>query len=374
MMESDRHRGSRYILVRVEQEIRFCAGADGVRLAYATHGRGPVVVKAANWVTHLEYDWRSPLWRHWWEELGREHRVVRYDERGCGLSDREPARLTLDAFVGDLAAVVDAAGLERFALLGVSQGGAAAISYAVGHPERVSHLVICGGYARGRMRRDLSAEQRAEFELLEGIVRVGWGRADPVFRRVFTARFVPGASVEQMEWLDEMMRVSTSPEMAGRLRAAFGEIDVRAQLGRVLAPTLVAHARDEVVVPFEEGRLLATRIPNARLLPLDSRNHLPLADEPAWPVFVRELREFLGTAPAPPVAVTDALSRREYEVLRLVAVGLSNEQIADRLCLSARTVERHLSNSYAKLGLTGKAARAGAAAYVSRAENRPAGS
>jgi DNA-binding CsgD family transcriptional regulator len=190
---------------------------------------------------------------------------------------------------------------------------------------------------------------------------------------VFTARFVPGASVEQMAWLDEMMRVSTSPRMAGRLRAAFGEIDVRAQLGRVLAPTLVAHARDEVVVPFEEGRLLATRIPNARLLPLDSRNHLPLADEPAWPVFVRELRTFLGAAPAPPVAVTDALSRREYEVLRLVAVGLSNEQIADRLCLSARTVERHLSNSYAKLGLTGKAARGGAAGYVSRAGNRSSG-
>jgi pimeloyl-ACP methyl ester carboxylesterase/DNA-binding CsgD family transcriptional regulator len=299
--------------------------------------------------------------------------VVRYDERGCGLSDRQPARLTLDAFVADLAAVVDAAGLDRFALLGVSQGGAAAISYAVDHPERVSHLIICGGYARGRMRRDLTPEQRAEFELLDRVVRVGWGRADPVFRHVFTARFVPGASVEQMARLDEMMRVSTSPSMAERLRATWGEIDVRDKLERVMAPTLIAHAREEIVVPFEEGRLLATRIPNARLLPLDSRNHLLLDDEPAWPLFVRELRDFLGTVPAPPISATEALSPREREVLQLVTAGLSNEEIAERLYLSARTVERHLSNSYHKLGLTGKAARAAAAAYVSRAEQISSG-
>ena len=176
-----------------------------------------------------------------------------------------------------------------------------------------------------------------------------------------------------MAQLDEMMRVSTSSRMAGRLRAVWGHIDVRGQLGRVLVPTLIAHARDEVVVPFDEGRLLATGIPKARLLPLYSRNHLPLADEPAWPVFVRELRGFLGSAPAPPVAATEKLSSRELEVLRLVAAGLSNEQIADRLCLSARTIERHLSNSYAKLGLTGKAGRAAAAAYISRVEQSSSG-
>ncbi|GEL19500.1 alpha/beta fold hydrolase [Pseudonocardia asaccharolytica] len=356
----------------MEQQIRFCTAVDGIRLAYATHGRGPAIVKVANWVTHLEHDWHSPLWRHWWKELGRGHQVVRYDERGCGLSDREPQRITLEAFVDDLATVVEAARLDRFALLGISQGGAAAICYAARHPERISRLVLCGGYARGRMRRDLSAEQRAEVELLEGIVRVGWERADPVFRRVFTTRFVPDATDRQMAWFDELMRVSTSPTMAGRLRHTWGEVDVTGLLDQVRVPTLVAHARDEVSVPFEEGRLLATRIPDARLLPLDSRNHVLLPDEPAWPVFVRELHAFLETPPAAPVAAGE-LSHREREVLRLVTAGLGNEQIADRLHISARTVERHLSNSYAKLGVSGKGARAAAAAYVARVEQAPSG-
>jgi pimeloyl-ACP methyl ester carboxylesterase/DNA-binding CsgD family transcriptional regulator len=350
----------------VEQHIRFCTTPDGVRLAFATHGRGPAIVKAANWVTHLEHDWVSPVWRHWWSELGREHRVVRYDQRGCGLSDRDPPRLSLDDFVDDLATVVDAAGLERFALIGISQSGAVATSYAVRHPERVSHLVVYGGYARGRRLRDLTPEQQAELDVLDGIVRVGWGRPDAVFRRVFTARFLPGATEEQMARFDEMMRVSTTADVAGRLRAVWGEIDIRPHLPHVAVPALVAHARDEVVIPFEEGRILAAGIPGARLLSLDSRNHLPLADEPAWPVFLRELQTFLGTAPSPAVAVADELSPREREVLRLVTSGMSNDEIAARLYLSARTVERHLSNSYAKLGLTGRGARAAAAAYVSR--------
>jgi pimeloyl-ACP methyl ester carboxylesterase/DNA-binding CsgD family transcriptional regulator len=352
----------------VEQQIRFCVAEDGVRLAYATHGRGSPLVKAANWVTHLEFDWSSPLWRHWWTELGGSHQVVRYDQRGFGLSDRDPGWLTLDAFVGDLEAVVDAAGLERFALLGISQGGAAAICYAVRHPERVSHLVLCGAYARGRMLRNLSPEQRQEAELLQSIVRVGWARTDPVFRRVFTSRFVPEASSEQMQWFDELMRISSTPEMAGRMRDVWGEVDVTDVLGQVTVPTLIAHARDDGAVPFEEGRQLATRIPNARLLPLASRNHVLLASEPAWPIFLAELHAFLGVRPSAPTVAVEELSGRELEVLRLVAAGLSNEQIAEQLYLSARTVERHLSNIYTKLRVSGKAARAAAAAYASRLE------
>lgn len=352
----------------MEQQIQFCTADDGVRLAYAVHGRGPALVKAANWITHVEHDWHSPLWRPWWRELGRENRVVRYDIRGCGLSDRNPARLDFDVFVDDLETIVDAARLGRFALLGVSQGGAAAIAYAVRHPERVSHLVLYGAYARGRLRRDLTRAQREEAELLQSIVRVGWDRPDPEFRRVFTTRFVPDANVEQMRWFEEMMRVSTSPEMAVRLREAWARIDVTHLLSEVRVPTLVAHARDDVACPFEEGRLLATRIPDARLLPLDSRNHALLADEPAWRVFIDGVRHFLGTPATPTASPRGDLTRRERAVLDLVAAGLSNDQIAERLYVSARTVERHLSNVYAKLGVTGKAARAAAAAYQSRHE------
>jgi pimeloyl-ACP methyl ester carboxylesterase/DNA-binding CsgD family transcriptional regulator len=351
----------------VEQKIRFCSSSDGVTIAYAEHGMGPSVVKAANWLTHLEYDWRSSVWKHWLEELARGHRVVRYDERGCGLSDRDVEELSLDSFVSDLEAVVDAADLDRFILLGLSQGGAIAIAYAVRHPERVSHLIICGGYARGRQKRDLSPEQRDEATLLQSVVRVGWGRPDPVFRRVFTTRFVPGGTDEQLEWFDELQRVSVSPETAERLRACWGQIDVLDLLDAVDVPTLVAHARDDAVVPFSEGRLLASRIRGARFLSLEGRNHVLLEHEPAWPVFLAELREFIGTPELSPSASLEDLTQRELDVLELVADGLSNEEIGGRLFVSSRTVERHLSNVYAKLRLSGKAARAAAAARFSAA-------
>ncbi len=336
-------------------------------IAYAEHGTGLPLVKAASWLTHLEYDWRSPVWKHWLEELARGHRVVRYDERGCGLSDREVDELSLEGFVSDLEAVVDAAQLDRFALLGLSQGGAIAIAYAVRHPERVSHVVLFGGYARGRLRRDLSPEQREEEALLQSIIRVGWGRPDPVFRRVFTTRFVPGGTAEQLEWFDELQRVSVDPKEAERLRASWSQIDVLDLLDAVDVPTLVAHARGDAVVPFSEGRLLASRIRGARFLPLDGRNHILLEHEPAWPVFLAELREFTGGAALSSPGSLEALTRREIEVLELVADGLSNEEIAGRLFVSSRTVERHLSNVYAKLGVSGKAARAAAAARFSAA-------
>jgi pimeloyl-ACP methyl ester carboxylesterase/DNA-binding CsgD family transcriptional regulator len=348
-------------MARATQRVGFCASPDDVRLAYAVHGQGPPIVKAPNWLTHLDHDWRSPVWRHWLEALGERNTVVRHDERGCGLSDRDVEEFALDRSLSDLETVVDTAGVDRFALLGISQGAAVAIAYAVRHPERVSHLILYGGYARGRINRDDA--QREESELLVSLIRLGWGSRHAAYRRAFTMLFVPGGTPDQLEWFDEIARISASPETAMRLRAARDALDVTELAPLVRTPTLVLHARDDALVPFEEGRLMATLIPGARFSSLESRNHVLLADEPAWPAFLEQVRAFLGSPAIPaPRSRPAELSSREEQVLELVAQGLSNEQIAGRLYLSTRTVERHLSNTYAKLRISGKAARAAAAA------------
>jgi len=352
----------------VDQEIRFCRAGDGATLAYATHGRGPPLVRAATWLTHLEYDWQTPVWRHWLEGLGQRHTVIRYDERGCGLSDRELGELSLDQWVGDLESVVDAAGVDRFALLGVSGGGFSSVAYAVRHPQRVSHLVLYGASGRGRRRRaDPDAVERAELVLQ--IIRLAWDDPTPLFRQVFTDMFLPEGTPQQLAWFDELQRASTSGEIAARLRRAREELDVTGMAEQLRVPTLVLHARDDQAVPFAEGRLLATLIPGARFVPLEGHNHILLEQEPAWRQFIDELNDFLGV-PEPERAPAEALadlSAREREVLELVAGGLSNEEIAGRLYLSVRTVERHLSNVYAtKLRISGKSARAAAAARFSQ--------
>ena len=343
------------------QQVRFCTAPDGVRLAYAVHGSGPPIVRAATWLTHLDFDWESPVWRHWLAELGDGHTLVRYDERGCGLSDHELGELSMETWVADLETVVDAAGLDRFTLLGVSQGAAIALVYAVQHPERVSHLILYGGYARGRTWR--GGEARAHADAMASAIRAGWTDASPTFRHLFSMLFLPNGTPEQMAWYDELQRRSTSGELAVRLYEARNEIDVLDVAPRVTTPTLIAHARGDSVVPVEEGRLLAARIPGARFVLLESGNHILLSDEPAWSAFVAELRAFLGSQPAPLEPVE--LSPRELEVLELVADGLTNEAIAARLYLSVRTVERHLSNVYAKLRVSGKAGRAAAAVRFS---------
>jgi pimeloyl-ACP methyl ester carboxylesterase len=339
----------------VKQEVRFCTAPDGIRLAYAVHGRGPPLVRVATWLTHLDFDWESPVWRHWLDTLGERYTVVRYDERGCGLSDAETGDLSVETWVADLEAVVDAVGLDRFVLLGVSQGAAVAVGYAALHPERVTDLILYGGYARGRTVRG----QRKEEDAVIAAIRAGWTAVDPTFRHVFSALFLPHGTPEEMAWYEDLLRISTSAETAVRIFEARGALDVRRLAPEVRARTLVIHARDDRVVPVEEGRQLAALIPHARLILLESANHILLADEPAWSYFVSELHAFLGAGPAagPPAPAAD-LSTRELEVLELVATGLTNEAIAERLYLSVRTVERHLSNVYAKLGLSGKAARA----------------
>jgi pimeloyl-ACP methyl ester carboxylesterase/DNA-binding CsgD family transcriptional regulator len=350
----------------VEQEIRFCTAPDGVRLAWASHGSGPPIVKAGNWLTHLEFDWESPVWRHWLEGLGERHTLIRYDERGCGLSDRNPRDLSLEAWVADLETVVDAAGVDRFTLIGISAGAATAIAYAVRNPERVERLIAYGGFARGRAHR--GEEQRRRMEMLISVIRNGWTSPDPAFRRMFTMMFLPEGSPEQMAWYDELQRRSITPDDAVRLYQARGVLDIRDIVPQMRAKALVAHGTGDRVVAFEEGRILASLLPNARLLPLETINHVMLSDELAWAEFLAEVNTFTGTPEPRPASPDDlpALSNRELDVLSLVALGLDNDEIASRLYISVRTVERHMSNIYVKLGVSGKAARAAAAARFAR--------
>ena len=337
-----------------------------MRLAYAVEGSGSPLVKAGNWMTHLDYDRQSPVWRHWVRELSRGQTLVRYDERGCGLSDRDfEGAPTLDTYIGDLSAVVDAAGLERFALLGISGGGPTAIEYAARNSERVTHLVLYGTYARGRFKR--GAREAQQSRLLIELMRMGWGGAVPAFRQVFSSIYIPSAGEEQKRWYDDMQQASSSGETAARLWQSRTHTDITETARRIEQPALVLHARHDGAVPYEEGRRLASLLPDARFVTLDSDNHILQEGEPAWDAFLAEVRAFLGVGKLAASADLSELSRREHEVLELVAAGLSNEEIAERLFLSTRTVERHLSNIYSKLRLSGKAARAAAAAYYSRA-------
>jgi DNA-binding winged helix-turn-helix (wHTH) protein/pimeloyl-ACP methyl ester carboxylesterase len=277
----------------LEQLIRFCTSSDGVRLAYATVGTGPPLVRAAHWLTHLDFDWHSPVWHHWLVGLAEGRQFIRYDERGCGLSDHEIDDFSLDAWVRDLEAVVDALELESFPLLGVSQGGPVAIAYAARHPDRVSHLVLVNTYCRGRWTRALTDDDLSETQVEMELVRLGWGRDDPTFRRFFTSSVIPDAPPELWEAFAELLRRTTSAENALRLMDTWRRLDVSDEVGQIIAPTLVMHSRDELRVPFEQGCELAALIPGSRLVPLDSRNHLLRADEPAWAVFLAELNRFL---------------------------------------------------------------------------------
>jgi pimeloyl-ACP methyl ester carboxylesterase/DNA-binding winged helix-turn-helix (wHTH) protein len=274
----------------LNQEVHFCTASDGVRIAYALAGQGPPLVKAANWLNHLEYDWQSPIWSHLLHELASRYQLIRYDERGNGLSDWDVADISFEAFVRDLESVVEATKLKRFALLGISQGCAVSIVYAIRHPERVSHLVLYGGFARGRTRRDPDHSKT-----LLSIVEQGWGKENPAFRQFFTSLFFPDGTPEQMQWFNDLQQMTTSTENALRIMRATGELDISDLLPQVKVPTLVLHCRNDAAVMFDEGRRLAAGIPGAKFVTLESRNHLVLESEPAWEKFSSEMTAFLAT-------------------------------------------------------------------------------
>ncbi|MGS0686935.1 alpha/beta fold hydrolase [Nakamurella sp. GG22] len=368
------------------QSMRFCQSADGVRIAYAQHGHGPPLIISTCWLSHLEYDLESPVWRHWVNGMAEIATTIRYDERGFGLSDWEVPDFAFESRINDLEAVIEAAGFDRFALLGMSQGGPTAIAYAVRHPERVTRLLLHGSYTASLGPTKESAELEDAFTRM---IEVGWARPEGRFRRVFTDMLMPGASPEQMRWVDDLMRMSTSTANAVAFREQRRDVDVGPLLARIEVPTLVLHARGDQMNDFSEGRRLAAEIPGARLVTLESANHVLLEDEPAWPVFRREVDDFLepdrrnGPRPlravpddsgTPRPELLDSLTAREREVLRLVAAGQDNREIAAALTLSIRTVERHLQTIYRKLELSGSAQRTAAAAMVHGGDYAPAAS
>ena len=338
---------------RTTQRIRYLRTPDGVRLAWAEAGAGPVMIKAANWLTHLEYEWESPVWRHWIHFFSDHFRFVRYDERGCGMTDAKTGDLSLERWVEDLEGVIAAADPQGpFALLGISQGGPICVAYAVKHPERVSHLVLYGAYARGAFRRG-DPDRESFYRAMIDLVRLEWGSDNPTFRQVFTSRFIPGGTDEQLGWFNELCRKTLTPEIAAQLLESRGMLDVTALLGEIRTPTLILHARGDNVAPIAEGHILAAGIPGAQFIELDSKNHILLQNEPAWERFCDEVQEFMGLTHVTS-AENDAfvsLSAREREVLALITQGLGNAQIAERLSISEKTVRNHVSNVFDKLGV-----------------------
>ena len=341
------------------ERIRFCTSRDGVRIAYATCGAGPPLVFAAHWVHHLKFDWDSPVWRPWLALLARRHTLVRYDLRGCGLSDREGVEFSLEKLGEDLEAVIEATGLRQFAILGMAGGATIGMTYAARNPDRVSRLVLCGSLIRGRLALAATAEQIEEAETRLKIIELGWPNETPAFGRFFTSLHVPDASTEQFQSYNDLVRRTTSPANAIALLRCFFQTDLREIVPRVRCPTLVLHAREDSIIPFDQGRSVAGLIPGARFVPLESRNHVLLDTEPAWQQLVEALEDFLPTPPDESAdageLVLDELTAREREVLELVAQGLDNDTIGKRLRISKRTARNHVSAILAKLGVESRA-------------------
>jgi pimeloyl-ACP methyl ester carboxylesterase/DNA-binding CsgD family transcriptional regulator len=341
----------------MNQHIRFCKATDGVQLAYAVTGEGSPLVMSSSWLTHLEQQWRSLAWRPWLDAFASEHKTLRHDSRGCGLSDRTTKNLSFETWVRDLECVVEAADFRRFALVGTCWGGPIAIEYAVRHPERVSRLILYGTYAQGRLRRTSSPNEVDKARVWGDLTRIGWGQEDHDFVRVWASLFQPGGTPAHVRsWCDQQ-RAATSADIAVRLFEAGWNIDVCEVARKVRCPVLIVHPERDVVAPIEQGRLLARLIPDCRFVQLDTENHMPLADEPAWSQLVAHVRSFLAEPDriraAPPsngnAIPLEELTPRERAVLEGIAEGLNNAEIAASLQLSEKTVRNHITRVFDKL-------------------------
>ncbi|MDQ6800372.1 MAG: alpha/beta fold hydrolase [Acidobacteriota bacterium] len=331
------------------QTIRYLRTSDDVRMAWAEAGSGPPLVKASNWLSHLDLDWESPVWRHWLRFFSDHFHFIRYDERGCGMTDWDASNLSMERWTDDLEGVIDAARLdEPITLLGISQGASTCVSYTIRHPERVSRLILYGAYARGVFKRGQPDSER-EYRAIIDLARVGWAKDNPAFRQVFTSRFIPGGTEEQIQWFNDLVRKTTSPQIAAPILETRGYVDVVDLLDKIHVPTLVLHARNDNVAPLAEAKLLASGIPNAEFVELDSCNHVLLEHEPAWKRFCEAVLDFTGReSRSLPFA---SLSPREREILSLLGEGLSNAGIAARLGISDKTVRNQLSKLFDKLGV-----------------------
>ncbi|HZM44380.1 MAG TPA: alpha/beta fold hydrolase [Burkholderiales bacterium] len=337
------------------QQIRFCTSRDGTRIAYATCGTGPPLLWAASWFHHLELDWVSPIWRPWISLLSQRHTLVRYDWRGCGLSDRDQVEFSFDKFVEDLEAVIGAARLEQFVLFGIAAGAAAGMAYAVRYPKRISRLVLYASYARNRLAGNPTPQDVEESQARLKVIELGWPNDTRAYGQFFTALHLPDASTEQSQSFSNLVRQTTSLANNDAMRRTFSRIDVQDIVPKVRCPTLVLHSRGNSVIPFESGRSLAGLIPGARFVPLDSNNHVLLDTEPAWQQLVEALDDFLPAPAGTGDPLLDALTAREREVLELVAQGLDNGTIGEQLHISERTARNHVSAILAKLGINTRA-------------------
>jgi pimeloyl-ACP methyl ester carboxylesterase/DNA-binding CsgD family transcriptional regulator len=337
------------------QQIRFCTSRDGVRIAYATCGAGPPLIWIGHWVRHLNFDWESPIWRPWLSLLTKRHCVIRYDWRGCGLSDRKGVKFSLEKHIEDLEAVVEASRLKDVVLVAQAGGGLVSIAYAARHPERVNRLVLYGTQTRGALVRN-DARRLEEGRAFLDVMKVGWHSDTPAYGKFFTMLHMPDATAEQFRSYGDLLRLTTSPENAVALVQAYYEADALDDTPRVRCPTLVLHAREDAIIPFEEGRLVASLIPGARFVPLESRNHILQENESAWQQMASEVQGFLSVSSIDRGSLSLAqLTPRERDVLELIAQGRDNYRIAEQLGISEKTVRNYASVVFDKIGAHSRA-------------------